>query len=82
LIALSIAITADYASASTADRSDRQGPAAVIQNAPSLRDAWKKALVYLALLATATYGSRIYRNYADESHADEIDDPVSRSAGR
>jgi hypothetical protein len=78
LIALSIAITADHARASTVDASDRQSEHAAVETAtpPPLRDAWKKALLYVALLGAALYGSRLYRNYVDE-----LDDPLRSADG-
>ncbi len=71
LIAVSIAIDADHAGAATLDPSTRQNAAVESAPRPALADAWKKALVYLALLGAATYGARLYKTYTDE-----VDDPA------
>lgn len=68
LVALSIAIITEHAGASTHDQSNERSARVTDACAPrpELRDAWKKALVYLALLGAATYGCRLYGSYADE----------------
>ena len=68
LVALSIAIITEHAGASTRSHSKESSARVVVESAPrpALRDVWKKALVYLALLGAATYGCRLYGSYVDE----------------
>ena len=68
LVALSIAIISEHAGASTQGEPNERSARVSVECAPRpmLRDAWKKALVYLALLGAATCGCRLYGSYADE----------------